>query len=96
MTTFALLDSLPLAADPTVQRHLSIAMDYIFEKNLALGLFLGMCTFLAVSKNVKTAIGLGIAVILIQTITVPANNLIYNGLLRKDALFNLTGMSAFE
>ena len=98
MTTLPLLfDSLPLAAaDPVVARHLSIAMEYIFEKNLALGLFLGMCTFLAVSKNVKTAIGLGIAVILIQTITVPANNLIYNGLLKKDALFHLTNVSAFQ
>ena len=79
--------ALPLAA--SVGEHLSLAMEYIFEKNLALGLFLGMCTFLAVSKNVKTAIGLGIAVIVIQTITVPANNLIFNNLLRENALYTL-------
>ena len=52
-----------------------------FVDNLALAYFLGMCTFLAVSKNVKTAIGLGIAVIVVQTITVPVNNLIYTCLL---------------
>jgi Na+-transporting NADH:ubiquinone oxidoreductase subunit E len=45
-----------------------------------------MCTFLAVSKNVKTAVGLGIAVIVIQTITIPANNLIYQHLLKRGAL----------
>lgn len=50
-------------------------MKSIFVENLALAFFLGMCTFLAVSKHVKTAIQLGLAVIVIQTITVPANNL---------------------
>ncbi len=54
-----------------------------FVDNLALAYFLGMCTFLAVSKNVKTAIGLGIAVIVVQTITVPVNNLIYNLFLKE-------------
>ena len=49
-----------------------------FVDNLALAYFLGMCTFLAVSKNVKTAIGLGIAVIVVQAITVPVNQLILN------------------
>ena len=82
-------DLIPLAASEALQQHLSLAMEYIFEKNLALGLFLGMCTFLAVSKNVKTAIGLGIAVIVIQSITVPANWLIYHGLLEKNALYEL-------
>ena len=52
-----------------------------FVENLALTYFLGMCTFLAVSKNVKTAIMLGIAVIAVQVITVPANNLIYKQIL---------------
>ena len=52
-----------------------------FVENLALTYFLGMCTFLAVSKNVKMAIGLGIAVIVVQAITVPLNNLIYRHLL---------------
>ncbi|MCL4153721.1 UNVERIFIED_CONTAM: hypothetical protein GTU68_012010 [Idotea baltica] len=53
----------------------------IFQENLALSFFLGICTFLAVSERIETAFGLGIAVIVVQTITVPANNLIYNGLL---------------
>jgi Na+-transporting NADH:ubiquinone oxidoreductase subunit E len=66
--------------------HLSIFMKAVFVENLALAFFLGMCTFLAVSQNVKTAIGLGIAVIAIETITVPANNLIYSLLLKKGAL----------
>ena len=52
-----------------------------FVDNLALTYFLGMCTFLAVSKTVKTAFGLGIAVIVVQVITVPLNNLIYKGIL---------------
>ena len=56
-----------------------------FVDNLALAYFLGMCTFLAVSKNVKTALGLGVAVIVVQTITVPINNLIYNFILKEGA-----------
>ena len=44
---------------------------------MALAFFLGMCTFLAVSKSVKTAIGLGVAVIFVVTITVPINNILY-------------------
>ena len=54
-----------------------------FVENLALAFFLGMCTFLAVSKNVKSAIQLGIAVIVVQTITIPVNNLIYHGFLKE-------------
>ncbi len=65
---------------------LSLFLKSVFVENLALAFFLGMCTFLAVSKNVKTAIGLGIAVIVIQSITVPANNLIFTHLLRPGAL----------
>jgi len=61
-------------------------MASIFAENLALAFFLGMCTFLAVSKTVKTALGLGVAVIVIMTITIPANNLIYQYLLKKGAL----------
>ena len=55
-------------------------------ENLALAFFLGMCTFLAVSKQVKTTLGLGAAVIVVETISVPLNNLIYNHLLREGAL----------
>ena len=58
----------------------------IFVENLALAFFLGMCTFLAISKQIKTAIGLGAAVILVEGITVPVNNLIYTYLLRDGAL----------
>ena len=54
-----------------------------FVDNLALAYFLGMCTFLAVSKSVKTALMLGLAVIAVQTITVPVNNLIWTGILKE-------------
>ena len=69
-----------------LEHYLSLFLKAVFVENLALAFFLGMCTFLAVSKNVKTAIGLGIAVIVIQAITVPANNLIFQYLLKEDAL----------
>ena len=69
-----------------LEAHLSIFMKAVFVENLALAFFLGMCTFLAVSQNVKIAIGLGVAVIAIETITVPANNLVYTLLLQKGAL----------
>ena len=69
-----------------MEHYLSLFLKAVFVENLALAFFLGMCTFLAVSKNVKTAFGLGIAVIVIQTITVPANNLIYQRLLKEGGL----------
>jgi Na+-transporting NADH:ubiquinone oxidoreductase subunit E len=53
----------------------------VFQENLALTFFLGMCTFLAVSKRVDTALGLGVAMIVVQAITVPVNHLIFQGLL---------------
>jgi Na+-transporting NADH:ubiquinone oxidoreductase subunit E len=55
-------------------------------ENLALSLFLGMCTFLAVSRRVATAVGLGAAVIVVQAITVPVNHLLHHYLLRPGAL----------
>lgn len=58
----------------------------ILIENLALAFFLGMCTFLAVSKQIKTTIGLGAAVIVVESISVPLNHLIYNYLLRDGAL----------
>lgn len=58
----------------------------VFVENLALTFFLGMCTFLAVSKQISTALGLGIAVIVVQSLTVPINNLIYQFLIRDGAL----------
>lgn len=69
-----------------LEHYLSLLIRSIFIENMALAFFLGMCTFLAVSKKVDTAIGLGIAVIVVQTITVPANNLIYQYLLKEGAL----------
>ncbi|MGI9476750.1 MAG: NADH:ubiquinone reductase (Na(+)-transporting) subunit E [Hyphomicrobiaceae bacterium] len=56
------------------------------SENLALSFFLGICTFLAISRRLYTAIGVGLAVIAIQTVTVPANYLIYTFLLRPGAL----------
>lgn len=58
----------------------------VFVENMALAFFLGMCTFLAVSKKISTAIGLGVAVVVVQAITVPANNLMYQFLLKDGAL----------
>ena len=65
---------------------LSLAVKAIFVENLALAFFLGMCTFLALSKKIETAIGLGIAVAVVQAITVPVNNLILNYLLKENTL----------
>jgi len=69
-----------------MEHYLSLFIRSIFVENLALAFFLGMCTFLAVSKKIETALGLGIAVVLVQSITVPANNLIYQYLLKDGAL----------
>jgi Na+-transporting NADH:ubiquinone oxidoreductase subunit E len=57
-----------------------------FIDNLALSFFLGMCTFLAVSKRVDTAFGVGLAIVCVQTVTVPVNNLIYAYILAPGAL----------
>ncbi len=69
-----------------MEHYLSLFVTAVFVENMALMLFLGMCTFLAVSKKVETAIGLGIAVVVVQTITVPVNNLIFHYLLKDGAL----------
>jgi len=69
-----------------VEHHLSLAVKAIFVENMALAFFLGMCSFLAVSRKVDTAVGLGGAVIFVLGITVPMNNLIYNYLLKPGAL----------
>ncbi len=68
------------------EHYLSIFLTAVFIENLALAFFLGMCTFLAVSRRVDTAVGLGIAVVVVQGITVPVNNLIYQFVLREGAL----------
>ena len=64
----------------------SIFIRSVFIENMALAFFLGMCSFLAVSKKVDTAVGLGFAVIFVMGITTPLNNLIYTYLLKKGAL----------
>ncbi|MBC7197353.1 MAG: NADH:ubiquinone reductase (Na(+)-transporting) subunit E [Deferribacterales bacterium] len=69
-----------------LEAYLSLFVKSVFVENMALAFFLGMCTFLAVSKQIETAKGLGIAVIVVQTITVPVNNLIYQHILREGAL----------
>ena len=69
-----------------MEHYLSLAIKAIFIENMALAFFLGMCSFLAVSKKVETAIGLGFAVIFVLGITTPMNNLIFNYLLREGAM----------
>lgn len=69
-----------------VEHYLSLALKSVFVENMALAYFLGMCSFLAVSKKVETAVGLGLAVIFVQTVTVPMNHLAYEYLLREGAL----------
>lgn len=69
-----------------MEHYLSLLVRAIFVENMALQMFLGMCTFLAVSKKIETAVGLGVAVIVVQVITVPVNNLLYNYLLKDGAL----------
>src|SRR5690554_6359247 len=66
-----------------MEHYISLFIRAVFIENMALAFFLGMCTFLALSKKVNTAIGLGSAVIVVMTITVPVNNLSSNNLLRE-------------
>ena len=69
-----------------MEHYISLFVKSVFIEYLALAFFLGMCTFLAVSKKVKTAIGLGVAVVVVQTIAVPANNLVYEYVLKPNAI----------
>lgn len=69
-----------------MEHYISLFVKAVFVENMALAFLLGMCTFLACAKKVPTAIGLGIAVIVVQTITVPLNNLVFNYLLKEGAL----------
>jgi len=69
-----------------MEHLLSLLVRSIFVENLALAFFLGMCTFLAVSRRVDTSLGLGVAVVVVQTLTVPVNHLIYTHLLKPGAL----------
>ena len=69
-----------------MENLISIGVNSIFVGNILLAYFLGMCSFLAISKNMKTAAGLGVAVIFVLTITTPANWLVYHFLLAPGAL----------
>jgi Na+-transporting NADH:ubiquinone oxidoreductase subunit E len=69
-----------------MEDYISLAVKAIFVENMALAYFLGMCSFLAVSKKVDTAIGLGVAVVFVLTICTPLNNLVYTYILKEGAL----------
>jgi Na+-transporting NADH:ubiquinone oxidoreductase subunit E len=69
-----------------MEDYISLFIKAVFVQNLALSFFLGMCTFLAISKKIETALGLGVSVIVIQAITVPVNNLIFQHVLKEGAL----------
>ena len=69
-----------------MEHYLNIAVRAIFIDNMALALFLGMCSFVAVSKRVNTALGLGLAVTFVLIVTVPLNNIVYDYLLSRGAL----------
>lgn len=79
-----------------MEELLNIFIKSIFIENMALTFFLGMCSYLAVSKKVDTAVGLGLAVIFVLVITVPVDYLIDKYLLKKNALSWLLGESAKE
>ncbi|OAT24700.1 NADH:ubiquinone reductase (Na(+)-transporting) subunit E [Proteus myxofaciens] len=76
-----------------MEHYISLFVRAVFIENMALAFFLGMCTFLAVSKNVKTAFGLGIAVTVVLGLSVPLNNLVYNYVLRDNALMEGVNLS---
>jgi Na+-transporting NADH:ubiquinone oxidoreductase subunit E len=69
-----------------MELYVSLFVRSVFMENMALSFFLGMCSFLALSKKVETALGLGVAVVVVQAITVPANNLVLNYLLKAGAM----------
>ncbi len=74
---------------------IELLLKAVFAENLALSFFLGMCTFLAVSKRVETAFGLGVALIVVQAISVPLNYLIFSLLLERGA-WSWAGMPAVD
>ena len=78
-----------------LEHYLSLATKAIFVENMALAFFLGMCSFLAVSKKVETAFGLGMAVVFVLGITTPLNQFLHTHLLAEGAL-SWTGIAAFE
>ena len=76
-----------------MEHYISLFVKAVFIENMALSFFLGMCTFLAVSKKVSTAFGLGIAVTFVLGIAVPVNQLIYANVLKENALIEGVDLS---
>ena len=72
-----------------MEHFISLLVRSVFVDNMVFAFFLGMCSFLAVSKSVKTAIGLGVAVIFVQVITLPVNYLLQTKVLAADGVFDV-------
>ena len=72
-----------------MEHFISLLVRSVFVDNMVFAFFLGMCSFLAVSKSVKTAIGLGVAVIFVQVITLPVNYLLQTKVLAADGIFGV-------
>jgi len=79
-----------------MEYYLSLITKSIFIENILLAYFLGMCSFLAISKNIDTSIGLGKAVIFVNTLTAPLNWFILKYFLEENALYSWTGISGLE
>ncbi len=69
-----------------LEHYLSLATKAIFVENMALAFFLGMCSFLAISRKVETSLGMGLAVVFVLGITCPLNNVLYRSFLEEGAL----------
>lgn len=78
------------------ENHLSIFIRAVFVENMALNFFLGMCTFLAISKRIDVAFRLGLTVTALLTVATPINNLIYNHLLRENVLIEGLDLSFLD
>ena len=74
-----------------LEHYMSLATKAIFVENMALAFFLGMCSFLAVSRKVETAIGLGLAVVFVLTLTTPLNQILTKSFLEEGALSWIPG-----
>jgi Na+-transporting NADH:ubiquinone oxidoreductase subunit E len=79
-----------------VEHYLSLAVKAIFVENMALAFFLGMCSFLAISRQVGTSFGLGVAVVFVMAITTPLNQFLYAHLLEEGALSWLPGGAGID
>ncbi|RZU47086.1 Na+-transporting NADH:ubiquinone oxidoreductase subunit E [Fluviicoccus keumensis] len=78
-----------------MEHYLSLFIRSVFVENMALSFFLGMCTFLAISKKIQTAISLGVAVVFVQTLTVPVNAVLWQYMLKEGGL-SWTGIAGIE